>query len=142
MTSKSILLNAFFSTAREDPNRIAIFHKNEKVTYGKLSEHVERLGHFIRNIENPGPVAIHLNRTPYLIAALFGCWHSGRAFIALDPTHPIERKKKILTDSKPSLVITDRPLGLSKEVNIHDLRLSKIKQNENPIKETNLAYIL
>ncbi|WP_161634592.1 AMP-binding protein [Rickettsia tamurae] len=120
---KSTILKNFLSIATLTPKQIAIYYKNTKITYAELLIQVKQYGQYFSNLEQKGPIAIHMDRTPKLIAAMLGCWYANRAFIALDCKHPIERKKYVLGNN-----ITDSHI---QEITVIDSELDE-----------DIAYIL
>lgn len=134
MTEKATLINMVLRTAKENPNRVAVYYKDQKITYHELSELIKVFKNYFEGIAKPGPVAIHLSRTPKLIAALMGCWAAERPFVTLDPSHPFERKEKILFDCDPSMVISDDSIEKVIEY--------RSKSNKEYQFETSISYLL
>jgi amino acid adenylation domain-containing protein len=52
-------------------------------------------------------IAVSLPRGPDLVAALLGIWKAGAAYLPLDPDHPPMRRRQILSDAQPLLVLDD-----------------------------------
>jgi amino acid adenylation domain-containing protein len=85
-------------------------------TYGDLNAWAERLADRLRGLgAGPGDVvAICLERSPELVAAVFGVGKSGAAYLPLDPAHPSERLAWQLQDAAVRLLVTDeRHAGLA-----------------------------
>ncbi|CAL9517461.1 Linear gramicidin synthase subunit B [Actinosynnema sp. ALI-1.44] len=55
-------------------------------------------------------VALHLPRTPDLVAAVLGVWKAGAAYVPLDPGWPPNRLALMLADSGAEVVLTDPAL--------------------------------
>ena len=53
-------------------------------------------------------VAIYLDRSPAMVAALLGVLWAGCAYVPLDPEHPPERTAFVLADAGVAAVITER----------------------------------
>jgi amino acid adenylation domain-containing protein len=53
-------------------------------------------------------IALYLDRTPYLVAAINACLIEGCTYIPLDPEHPAERINSILDEVEPDVVLTHR----------------------------------
>ncbi len=54
-----------------------------------------------------GVVAVLLDHDAPLIAAIMGVLKSGNCYVAMEPSHPVERLRKIREDSEAVLLITD-----------------------------------
>lgn len=50
-------------------------------------------------------VALHLDRGPELVAAIFGVLKAGAAYATLDPSYPRERLQHILEDAAPQVLV-------------------------------------
>ncbi|MBW4717938.1 non-ribosomal peptide synthetase [Saccharothrix obliqua] len=55
-------------------------------------------------------VAVHLPRTPELVAAVLGVWRAGAAYVPLDPGWPADRLALMLADSGATTLLTDPAL--------------------------------
>ncbi len=85
-------------------------------SYGELNERAGRLAARLRALgAGPGEVvAICLERSPELVAAVLGVGKSGAAYLPLDPAHPVERLAWQLEDAGVRLLVTDeRGAGLA-----------------------------
>tara|TARA_Y100001934_G_C12383463_1_gene794070 strand:+ start:1539 stop:6155 length:4617 start_codon:yes stop_codon:yes gene_type:complete len=121
------LLSQLESIGKQDPNRVAIYWQTHEISYGELWEMV--LAEANQLPKEPGMIAIHMQRSPKLIATLLACWLKGHAYCALDPTHPEQRKKLILEDLKPNTWVSDVPYSF-------------IANNSKITVPNDLAYIL
>lgn len=122
------LLSQLESIGKQDPNRVAIYWQTKEISYGELWEMV--LAEANQLPKEPGMIAIHLRRSPKLIATLLACWLKGHAYCALDPAHPEQRKKLILEDLRPNTWVSDVPYH------------SRIANNSEITVPKDLAYIL
>ncbi|MEX0447706.1 non-ribosomal peptide synthetase [Xenorhabdus sp. SGI246] len=104
---KSSIIDRVLNHASLQPNAPAIYWQQDKINYSQLEQKILMLAERFRQIPQPGPIAVHLSRTPDLIAALLAVWHSGRAFVALDARHPEERRQSIIAESAPAAIIYD-----------------------------------
>lgn len=101
------IIERVLNHAKVQPDAPAIYWQQEEVSYYQLAQKVLMLAEHFRQIPQPGPVAIHLSRTPDLIASLLAVWLSSRAFIALDARHPQERRENIIAESSPAAIVYD-----------------------------------
>jgi amino acid adenylation domain-containing protein/non-ribosomal peptide synthase protein (TIGR01720 family) len=94
--------------AARDPGAAALVMAGETLTYGELNRRANRLAHHLRDL-GAGPearVALLLERSFDMVAALFGVLKSGAAYVPLDPAYPAERLAFILADSRPVALVT------------------------------------
>src|ERR1700733_1766964 len=83
------------------------------VTYGGLDAAAGRLGGGLA-AHGVGPesvVAVVLDRSGLLVAALLGVWRAGAAFVPVEPSYPAARIAFMLADARPAVVITSRALA-------------------------------
>lgn len=95
--------------ARQHPERLAVQTADHAVTYGDLLAQAETLAAALRAL-SVGPdqrVAVQMERTPALVAALLGVWLSGGAYVPLDPAFPADRLNFMLSDSGAGALFTD-----------------------------------
>jgi amino acid adenylation domain-containing protein/non-ribosomal peptide synthase protein (TIGR01720 family) len=91
------------------PTAPAIVYEDVTVPYAELDERSDVLARLLTE-QGAGPdeiVALALPRSIDLVVALWAVTKSGAAFLPLDPTHPTERLRHILTESSALLGITD-----------------------------------
>jgi amino acid adenylation domain-containing protein len=90
------------------PDAPAVSMAAERLTYRELDERANRLAHhLIRSGVRPGDrVALSLERSAAMVAAILGVFKAGAAYVPLDPAYPAERLAFALEDSGAKLVIT------------------------------------
>lgn len=93
--------------ARSRPEAIAIETASCSVTYAELEQCSDRIARGLveRGVEQGSIVALHLDRGPELVAAIFGVLKAGAAYATLDPSYPRERLQHILEDAAPRVLI-------------------------------------
>ncbi|HEY6349469.1 MAG TPA: amino acid adenylation domain-containing protein [Candidatus Angelobacter sp.] len=100
--------------ARRTPGRIAAIHGKQQLTYQDIECRANHLANYLARI-GVGPevkVAICLERSVEMVVALLGVLKAGGVYVALEPTHPVERLNYILADSNAVAVLTqDRLLA-------------------------------
>src|SRR4029077_2206429 len=89
--------------------------EGEVLTYAELDSYANRIARaLVRRGAGPDVlVAILLEKSPRLFAALLGVLKAGSAYVPLDPKFPIERIEDILDDSRAILVISECALAHS-----------------------------
>jgi amino acid adenylation domain-containing protein/FkbH-like protein len=94
------------------PRRIAIRHGDEFLTYDELNSKANQLGDRLLG-EGVGPdelVAVFLNRGINMVVALLAVLKAGGAYLPLDPSYPVARLEYMLTDSAPTVLISETAL--------------------------------
>ncbi|MEE1781430.1 AMP-binding protein, partial [Streptomyces sp. SP17BM10] len=79
-----------------------------RLSYAELDARSNRLARLLlqRGARAEGYVAVALPRTAELLVALLAVQKSGAGYVPLDPQHPAERLGYVLTDARPSLLLT------------------------------------
>ncbi|ANY07176.1 non-ribosomal peptide synthetase [Pseudonocardia sp. HH130630-07] len=89
------------------PDRTALVHAGACCTAGELVGRVRELSAALRG-RGLGPgdvVAVSLPREPALVVALLAVLDAGAAFLVLDPAHPAQRRRELLDDARPALLL-------------------------------------
>jgi amino acid adenylation domain-containing protein/non-ribosomal peptide synthase protein (TIGR01720 family) len=103
----------FEEQVRRDPEAVAVESAEEILSFAELNRQANRLAHFLiaRGVGPEVPVAVALERSPDLVAALLGVLKAGGAYVPLDPAHPDERLTFMATAAAAPLVITRQALA-------------------------------
>ncbi|MCX4775967.1 non-ribosomal peptide synthetase [Streptomyces sp. NBC_01264] len=104
------VLDLVRSQAAATPGAIAVSASGRHLSYRELILRSEQLAEALRaGGVRPGDlVALHLDRTADLPAALLAVLATGAAYLPLDPGYPAERLALVLRDSGAVLVLADR----------------------------------
>jgi amino acid adenylation domain-containing protein len=79
----------------------------EPVSYAALAEAAERVAEHLRRQVAPGEViATSIRKQPAAVAVMLGCLRAGVAYVPIDPAAPAHRRRQILDDARPRLVLT------------------------------------
>ena len=110
LTTTARLEQMFADQAAMTPDAPAVIFRGRVLSYGELDAAAEALSlELLRHGVLPGVlVALSLQRTPLLIAMLLAILKAGGAWLPLDPRSPPERTRFVLSDSRASLLLTDR----------------------------------
>src|SRR5579884_1978054 len=102
----------FEQQAVRTPQAIALRFDERTVRYGELDAWANRLAQLLRQ-RGIGPetlVALCLERSPEMIAAILGVLKAGGAYVPLDPASPAKRLRSILADTRAPILLTQRRL--------------------------------
>ena len=90
------------------PDAPALVFGSKHTTYAELNLKANRIAHQLKDFgAGPGAlIAVALNRTPNLIAAILGVLKSGAAYLPLSLDHPPDRIAFCIEDAKPMMLIT------------------------------------
>ena len=152
---RGLTLPALFEAqAARTPDAAAVRWNGEATIYAELNAAANRLAHRLRAL-GVGPevrVAICMERTPELIAALLAVHKAGGAYVPIDPAYPAERIAYMLADSgAPVLLAHTR---IAERLPAHDAVTIRVDADwpgiaresaENPgvvVDPRNLAYAI
>ncbi|MEH7829979.1 non-ribosomal peptide synthetase [Gemmobacter denitrificans] len=155
-TRQGATLAALFeATVARSPDRIALRHEGHSISYDALNRRANRLAHRLI-AQGAGPdqiIGICTERSPEMIVAILAILKAGAAYLTLDPDHPDDRIRYMITDAKPRAVITTRNLiprlqnlGIpDHQILIPDAKTTGANTDTNPEQKTNpdtLAYVI
>lgn len=110
----SSLLHALFEAqVARRPHHPAIECKGRTLSYRELDSHANRYAHYFR-AQGLGPdrlVAIHLEKSVELFAALLGVLKAGAGYVPIDPKFPADRITSIVEDGRIPLVVTQASMA-------------------------------
>ncbi|MEU7260748.1 non-ribosomal peptide synthetase [Streptomyces rimosus] len=86
---------------------VAVVDGRRTVEYAQLDVEARRIAAHLHGlgVGRGDRVAVVMERSADLIAALLGVWQTGAAYVPVDPGHPAERIAFLLTDSGPAAVL-------------------------------------
>ncbi|MEV6314520.1 amino acid adenylation domain-containing protein [Streptomyces sp. NPDC051776] len=103
----SDLVDAFMTAARNHPDRPAISHNGQALTYSGLARRVRataaRLG------PSPGVVGVLTDRSPATIVAMLGVLSAGGTYCPVDPAFPTARQRALLEAVDCTTVLAAKP---------------------------------
>ena len=97
----------FEAQARRSPDRIAVMHAGQSVTYRELDERAERVAAQLREcgVRPDMPVGLCADRSVNMVTGVLGILKAGGAFMPLDPAYPADRLRFMLHQSGASCVV-------------------------------------
>ncbi len=102
----------FERQVKERPQAVALVHRDRRITYQELDLLANSFAHelFRRDLPAEAIVALAMDRSPELVAAMLGALKAGAAYLPLDSSYPPERLQLLLADSSARLLITQASL--------------------------------
>ncbi|MCX2969311.1 MULTISPECIES: non-ribosomal peptide synthetase [Streptomyces] len=103
----------FARQAARTPSAVAVESDGVRWTYARLEARVHRIAHLLqRHGAGPGSlVAVVLDRSADLVAAVFAVLRSGAGYVPIAPDDPAERVRHVLDSCGPAVVVTGRAVG-------------------------------
>ena len=134
--------------AAAHPDAVALVAADgRELSYGQLLDQAEAIAAGLAQAGvGPGDVVpVLLPRQPDTVAALFGVWLAGAAFIPLDPAYPRDRLRFMAQDASAAVLLTCRELAgagiVDRELLVEELP-GAAGRHHQPADETYPAYIL
>ncbi|HEX6371571.1 MAG TPA: amino acid adenylation domain-containing protein [Longimicrobium sp.] len=101
--------------ARADaaPDALAVAADGVRLTYGELDRAANRVAHRLiaRGVRRGDRVAVCMERSPELPAALLGVLKAGAAYVPVDPAYPADRIAFMLRDTAAPVVLAQPALA-------------------------------
>ncbi|PXY31981.1 non-ribosomal peptide synthetase [Prauserella muralis] len=119
--------------AERTPEATALVFGEHRLTYAELDARINRLARFLlaRGARPERVVALELPRSIDMVVALFAVLRTGAAYLPLDLDHPDERRRLMIEDADPLLVLT-APLLDEVRAELDGLPSAPIGDDERP----------
>jgi amino acid adenylation domain-containing protein len=109
----------FAEQAEKTAHRVAVIgdHGSSALTYSGLNYRADRLARFLRTskgIERNDFAAIMVEPLPHMAVGIMGILKAGAAYLPVDPEHPGDRIRHMLSDSRAGLILLHR--GMEEKV--------------------------
>jgi amino acid adenylation domain-containing protein len=100
----------FEQAADRTPGAVAAVHEVHALSYGQLDRRANQLARFlVSSGVRPGDrVALCLERSLDMVAAILAVLKAGAAYVPLEPAHPAERTAFMLADAGVTLLVSER----------------------------------
>ncbi|MEP7011722.1 MAG: amino acid adenylation domain-containing protein, partial [Acidobacteriota bacterium] len=100
--------SGFAQWEQQTPDALAVADAGEEWTYRELGERANRLAHHLRGwgVAEEARVAVCLDRSAALVAAMLGVLRAGAAFVPIDPAYPEARRAAMIELSGATAVVT------------------------------------
>ncbi|XXX72653.1 amino acid adenylation domain-containing protein [Sorangium sp. So ce134] len=140
----------FEAQARRAPDAVAVTCRGESLSYRQLDARASRVAARLREL-GVGPdvcVAVCMDRSIDMLAALLGTLKAGGAYVPMDPSYPRERLAHMLEDSRCQVVVTEERHARAFQGQVaHVLRLDVDRLDAKPagkpaVRSAHLAYVI
>lgn len=144
----------FEAQAVRTPDAIAVVFADQSLSYGELNQRANQVAHHLQTlaIGVEGLVAVCMERSAEMVAALLGVLKAGAAYLPLDPSYPQQRLAYMLEDARVTVLLTQRQSasdlpGANARAICLDSDWQDVAENsrENPVSPVisdNLAYVI
>lgn len=107
--SDSSLHELFAEQAERTPDALAVLWDGGEWSYRELDKRANQFAHELQAAGvRPGQlVPLLVERSPQMVAALFGILKAGGAYAPLDPAYPNDRLASLLHDLEPTVIMGD-----------------------------------
>ncbi|MEA2119041.1 amino acid adenylation domain-containing protein [Halovibrio sp. HP20-50] len=94
--------------AASTPDAIAIEEQGRTLSYAQLEARINGIARWLDNqgVKHGDYVALNLPRSTDLVVLLLAVWRVGASYLPLDPEWPVDRKRRVLEDAQPALVVS------------------------------------
>ncbi|SFL84947.1 non-ribosomal peptide synthetase [Nitrosomonas communis] len=106
----STLHQLFEAQVASKPTALAVKFLDQSLSYEELNQKANQLAHYLyaMGISRGKLVGFCLDRSLDMVIVILAVLKSGAAYIPLDPNYPLDRLKRMLTDSKAELLLTQK----------------------------------
>jgi len=143
----------FEKQARQNPEKIALYLKNESLTYSEFNAHCNKLAHHLiaTGIQVEDKIGICMDRSFEMMIAIYATLKAGATFVPLDPKSPEERLAMVISDAQLKHILTTRKNSTNLAntgpcIFLDNIIAEPLSQNDsNPdidVKSNNLAYVM
>ncbi|MBM7846723.1 amino acid adenylation domain-containing protein [Herpetosiphon giganteus] len=98
--------------AEYTPHATAIIWHDQSISYAELNSRSNQVAHWLyeQNLRPGNVVAVYMDRTPDLLITLLAIIKLGATYLPLDSKFPQFRLNQILSDAKPTAIVTEAGL--------------------------------
>lgn len=102
-------IQAFSRAVQRFPDAPAVKQGSSTLSYAELDRLSDQLALALtrRGIGPEQFVALMLTRSPAMVIGVLGILKAGAAYLPIDPAYPIERRRYMVDDARPALLITE-----------------------------------
>ena len=130
--------------------RLALVCDEKKLTYKELDEMSDSMATYLINEfgQDKSPIIIYGNKDNLILVSMLAALKSGRAYVPLDVTFPVERVKQVINEVESKCIINFTEETLENSYSKKDIveTINNVESNvvsrENWVKDDENAYIL
>ncbi|WP_210134742.1 D-alanine--poly(phosphoribitol) ligase subunit DltA [Staphylococcus sp. GDX8P80P] len=126
MTDIINLINDF---GQRHPQRVAVRHKDETLTYQQLMDESSKLAHLLQ--DNQKPLIVYGHMSPYMLVGMIGAIKAGCGYVPIDTSVPSERVNMIINKVQPEMIFNTADSHLN-HPGIQELTIQSIQDSDNP----------
>lgn len=93
------------------PDHTAIIDNEEKISYSEFLKLVDNISHYLLKVNPQIRVAVDIRQGIYAYATIIAVLQIGGTYCPLHPEAPDDRKRQILDEFKPDVLIRDKELS-------------------------------
>ncbi|WP_430909646.1 amino acid adenylation domain-containing protein, partial [Maribacter sp. 2-571] len=110
--SNQTIVDLFEDRVSKTPDAVALTFESAEMTYGELNKKANQLARYLvkKGVVEDSIVAICANRSMETVIGILGILKSGAAYLPIDPKHPKDRIRHMLTDSNTALLVSHSDL--------------------------------
>lgn len=136
---EATLVSLFTEQAQKTPHAIALVEGELSWTYKQLNEWSNQICSYLIencNVTKGDKVGMHLERSGWMVASLYGIMKCGAAYVPIDTTYPLDRKKYIVDDAALAVILTSED-----DSSVKDLVKYIVKQGDETQKGTHVPSV-
>lgn len=113
MVGRECLHQLFERQAGKTPEKIALVCGDATISYFELNQRADHIAAHLKaaGVGSGGFVAVFMDRSIDLVAALLAVLKTGAAYVPMDPAFPVERVKFMLSDTRAAVLLTQEHLA-------------------------------
>ena len=104
-----LIQDFFLTSAQKFPQKVAVSHYDQQITYQDLDQKSNQLAHQLRSLglQRNDRVAFNLHKSIKSILSILAILKADAGYVPLDSRSPVPRLKQIVEDCKPRIIICD-----------------------------------
>jgi amino acid adenylation domain-containing protein len=128
------IVSVFERVAAEKSDQVAIVCGEVRWTYGLLNARANQLARRLQElgVRTDSFVAIYLDRSPEMMAAILGILKAGGAYLPIDFGYPKARVLEMLEDARPAAIVTTADLASGVLEELTALSVSVVEMDREP----------
>ena len=132
------LANLFYIVSKKNKNKIAIRYKEKEINYDQLNKLSNQIANYFlsKGVKSYDVVGIFNTKELLGYASMLACLKIGAVYTNIDEENPMIRLEKIITRCEPKLLITDSKPSIAISDVANKLNVELIDLSKNKFYET------